>query len=182
MPWAPARLCLRPGCLRRQRGPYCAQDDRLSPRNHGGVPRQARGLHAAFERAKSLVIERDGERCQLGLPGCRVVASTADHILPRSRGGSADPSNLRASCGHCNSVRGAGQTNAQVGQSSVTSVTIVTGVAGRGMESLPGPGPARTAWQPRSRAAETLEKISTRPRDEASGRTSARTGQPGTAR
>jgi 5-methylcytosine-specific restriction endonuclease McrA len=53
------------------------------------------------------VIERDGGECQLGLPGCTFVATTADHIVSRSLGGDSDMSNLRAACRSCNSRRGA---------------------------------------------------------------------------
>ena len=160
MPWARSARCLRRGCDRRHSGPYCADHIRQSPRNHDGVARQARGLGAEFELAKRLVIERDGGRCRMRLPGCTGVATTADHIVPRSHGGTADPSNLRASCGHCNSARGDGHTDTQVGQSSVTSVTRVTDEAGRGIENLRGPIAARTAWQPLSRAAKTRGKMS----------------------
>ena len=176
MPWAPEQRCLARRCQRRQGEPYCRDHASLSPRNHRGIPRQARGLGAAFERAKRLVIESDGGRCRLRLVGCTGVATTADHILPRSRGGSADPSNLRASCGHCNSVRGDGHADTQARQSSVTSVTRVADKAGRGIGSLARQAPARTAWQPLSRAAETHRKISV-----ASGPI-APAGRPGTRR
>jgi len=49
------------------------------------------------------ILERDGWRCQL----CGRPAKAVDHILPRSRGGDGDPSNLRAICGPCNSRKGA---------------------------------------------------------------------------
>lgn len=98
MPWAPKRSCLWPGCRLRQAAAYCADHAAVNSRNHQGLPRQARGLGAEFARAKRLVIERDGSRCQLRLRGCTVVATTADHIVPRSRGGTAHPSYLRASC------------------------------------------------------------------------------------
>jgi hypothetical protein len=76
---------------------------------------------------------RDGGRCRLRLPGCTVIGTTADHIIPRSRGGRTTLENLRATCGQCNSTRGDGtNTDAQGRQSSVTSVTRVTGEAGRG--------------------------------------------------
>jgi 5-methylcytosine-specific restriction endonuclease McrA len=58
---------------------------------------------AAMSRA---VIERDGGVCQLQLPGCTHVATTADHIVPRSKGGTAAMENLRAACRPCNSRRG----------------------------------------------------------------------------
>ena len=62
-----------------------------------------RGLGQEFERAKRFVVERDGGHCQLRRPGCTHLATTADRIVPRSRGGTTELSNLRASCGHCNS-------------------------------------------------------------------------------
>lgn len=50
------------------------------------------------------VIARDGGRCHLcGAEG----ADTADHLVPRSRGGTDDPSNLRAAHRVCNARRGA---------------------------------------------------------------------------
>ena len=156
MPWAPARACLWPGCRRRQDGPYCVVHAKLSPRNHHGVPRQTHGLGATFDRLKPLVIARDGGRCRLRLRGCTVTATTADHIVPRSRGGQTVLENLRASCGHCNSARGNGHADMQVVQSSVTSV-----MTGRGIGSLATRAAARTAWQPRFHAAKTHRKIST---------------------
>lgn len=52
------------------------------------------------------VLERDGWRCQLRLPGCEVRADQADHIV-RVRDGGAwfDIANLRAACGPCNRQR-----------------------------------------------------------------------------
>ena len=144
MAWAPVRRCGRPGCTRRQLGAYCSDHARLTSRNHRGVARQERGLDAEFERAKRFVIERDGGGCRLRLPGCTVIATTADHIIPRWRGGRTRLDNLRASCNHCNSARGDGRTDTQVEQSSVTSVTRVA-AAGRGIESSATPAPARTA-------------------------------------
>ena len=150
MPWAPDRRCLWLGCTVRQRAPYCRTHVALTSRNHSGVARQRRGLGPEFERAKRLVIQRDAGRCQLRLRGCTAIATSADHVIPRSWGGSGHPTNLRASCGHCNSARGDGQADMHGTRSAVPGVTT-----GRGIESLAGERPARTAWQPRSRAAET---------------------------
>ena len=108
MPWAPLRVCAEAGCRERQPAPRCATHARTSSRNHHGVSRQRRGLGAGWERLKARIIERDGATCQLRLPGCTVVATTADHFMPRSRGGPTAVSNLRASCVHCNSARGDG--------------------------------------------------------------------------
>lgn len=37
---------------------------------------------------------------------CGGVATTADHILPKSRGGGPELTNLRPACRRCNSSRG----------------------------------------------------------------------------
>lgn len=108
MPTASLRVCAFPSCRARQDATRCPKHERMSSRNHGGVPRQARGLGAEFDALKPVVIARDGGRCQLRLPGCTAVATTADHIVPRSRGGLTTVGNLRAACGHCNSSRRAG--------------------------------------------------------------------------
>lgn len=54
------------------------------------------------------VLERDGWACQMlrdGAP-CGRPASTVDHIVARSRGGTDDPANLRAACADCNTRAG----------------------------------------------------------------------------
>lgn len=53
------------------------------------------------------VLVRDRYRCQIRGPRCTGKATTADHITPKSEGGTDDPSNLRAACVLCNSGRGA---------------------------------------------------------------------------
>lgn len=40
--------------------------------------------------------------CQLRLPGCTVLATEADHIVPVTRGGTSTPDNLQSACGSCN--------------------------------------------------------------------------------
>jgi hypothetical protein len=58
----------------------------------GGVP----------ESVRVAVIERDGKRCLR----CRSTRDlTVDHIVPRSRGGSNDESNLQTLCRKCNSAK-----------------------------------------------------------------------------
>ena len=171
MPWAPLLLCVQPGCRARQALPRCPMHARVSSRNHYGTPRQRRGLGAAFDRWKPLVIERDGARCRLRHPGCTIVATTADHIIPRSQGGRTTLENLRASCCYCNSARGDSRNS----EATRTSVTRAAGQTGRGIGSPAREAPARTAWQPRSRAAEIHRKIS-------AAATAPLAGRPGSAR
>ncbi len=107
MPTAPATFCSEPGCPELVPGGRCLRHRNDASRNHHGVPRQARGLGAEFDRLKRIVIARDGGACQLRLPGCRRVATTANHRIPRSRGGRTTLENLEASCQPCNNRLGA---------------------------------------------------------------------------
>lgn len=55
---------------------------------------------AEYQRNRKLLI---------GLPcftGCGRPATTADHIVPKSKGGGPELSNLRPACARCNSSRG----------------------------------------------------------------------------
>jgi 5-methylcytosine-specific restriction endonuclease McrA len=63
---------------------------------------------AAWRRIRRLILERDGHRCTLELPGCQGVATQVDHVVPRRFGGTDEPANLRASCARCNRRRGDG--------------------------------------------------------------------------
>lgn len=64
--------------------------------------RQQRGYDNAWLRLSRLVLERDGHVCTY----CGGVADTADHVLPRYRGGGDDLGNLVAACRRCNSAKG----------------------------------------------------------------------------
>ena len=57
---------------------------------------------AEYEHNRALLLA-DSPRCW----SCGLSATTADHIVPRSRGGGHDLSNLRPACSSCNSSRGA---------------------------------------------------------------------------
>lgn len=62
---------------------------------------------AGWRAVRLFVLDRDQRRCRIGYAGCEGVANTVDHITPIEHGGAwLDPFNLRAACGHCNSVRG----------------------------------------------------------------------------
>lgn len=81
-------------------------DQRRCPRHR---TRQARGLDAEYDRNRPLVLARDGYRCRY----CGGPAATADHVRPRSEGGTSSMSNLVAACGTCNRAKGgAGQISA----------------------------------------------------------------------
>jgi 5-methylcytosine-specific restriction endonuclease McrA len=52
------------------------------------------------------VLATKGTTCWLHLQGCTLVATEADHELPRSHGGDDSEENLLPSCRHCNARRG----------------------------------------------------------------------------
>lgn len=103
MPWAPHQRCSNPGCPNRQPGSRCPEHTPTrSARNHHGRSRQARGLGGDWEGTRRRILERDGYRCTIRGPRCRGRATTVDHIIPRSRGGTSVDGNLRAACTACN--------------------------------------------------------------------------------
>jgi len=60
----------------------------------------------AEKHIKPYVLRRDAYWCQIQGERCLGVATVVDHILPRSKGGSELPENLRAACAPCNWERG----------------------------------------------------------------------------
>lgn len=57
---------------------------------------------AEWRRVRQAVLERDGHLCVY----CRERQATeVDHVVPKSRGGTDDPSNLVACCGPCNKAK-----------------------------------------------------------------------------
>lgn len=60
----------------------------------------------AWRQASRRCLARDGRVCQIGLPGCRVVATTADHIVELEDGGARYVlENLQAACRSCNTAK-----------------------------------------------------------------------------
>jgi 5-methylcytosine-specific restriction endonuclease McrA len=67
----------------------------------------------AYRKARPLVLEAAGYRCQIRAPGCTNLATTVDHVVPLAQGGTHAPQNLRAACLHCNSAGGGRITQAK---------------------------------------------------------------------
>ena len=64
-------------------------------------------------RANRKLLLQDGPDCAIGLDCCTRIATTADHILAVSEGGSDELENLRPACRPCNSSLGASLGNRQ---------------------------------------------------------------------
>lgn len=75
-------------------------------REYARRPSKVERFGHGWDSKSKRVIARDGGMCQLRLAGCTGRATTADHVVPRSRGGTSDMGNLVAACRHCNSVKG----------------------------------------------------------------------------
>jgi 5-methylcytosine-specific restriction protein A len=66
----------------------------------GRGTRQERGYGSVWDKLRLFILQRDGYLCQC--PLCKggelrlTPATHVDHILPKARGGTDDPSNLRA--------------------------------------------------------------------------------------
>lgn len=58
-----------------------------------------------YAAAISRAVLVDDPPCWLRYPGCTLRATEPDHIIPRARGGTDDPDNLRPACAHCNRAR-----------------------------------------------------------------------------
>lgn len=75
-----------------------------------------------------LVIQTYGNQCWLRMPGiCTGIATTKDHVIPFSKGGTNDLDNFRPACSACNSKR----RNLSVGGTGC-KVVIITGAPASG--------------------------------------------------
>jgi 5-methylcytosine-specific restriction endonuclease McrA len=61
----------------------------------------------AWAAVKPVVLERDAWVCKIGLPGCKTVATSVDHIVELEDGGEPFAlENLQAACISCNVAKG----------------------------------------------------------------------------
>lgn len=96
----PCLLCPFPSVRNGRCSAHNRERRRIEGRARG--TRQQQGYGADYQRARAQAI-----RAQ---PFCSVCLTTerltADHVVPLSKGGTNDPSNLRTLCVWCNSRRG----------------------------------------------------------------------------
>ena len=72
---------------------------------------QVHTRHTIPESVRSEVLSRDGQWCYLCDSSVLLDGLHFDHIIPVSRGGTNDPSNVAVSCAACNLAKGAGLTD-----------------------------------------------------------------------
>ncbi len=99
MPTAPRRPCPRPGCPNLV-PPKCPVHT-ARPWEHGRASSAERGYGAAWRKLRELVLAEE--------PLCRVCGGRpsvmADHIVPKTHGGTDDRENLRGICKRCHDTK-----------------------------------------------------------------------------
>ncbi len=68
--------------------------------------RHDRGYGARWEKLRLVVLAGDGFMCRVCMARGRPTPATqVDHIVPKARGGTDDPSNLQAICEDCHKAK-----------------------------------------------------------------------------
>ena len=88
------RRAFRPEVMKRGRCPDCL---RAYSRERGST--RARGYGGYWQQLSAAVLRRDNYVCRY----CGERATTADHVVPKSKGGTDAMNNLVAACRECNS-------------------------------------------------------------------------------
>lgn len=106
MPYAPAKHCPKPGhpTYQGKQCPLCADSRRKAADARRGTASQ-RGYGADWKALRAQLMP-PGTRCACG---CGKLASHLDHIVPRARGGTDDPSNLQPLARGCHSRKTAAE-------------------------------------------------------------------------
>ena len=72
----------------------------------GNRSRHERGYGWQWEKARERVMKRDKWLCQICMRKNLVtIATECDHILPKSKGGTDDDTNLQALCAECHTEK-----------------------------------------------------------------------------
>jgi 5-methylcytosine-specific restriction protein A len=103
MPSSPKRACTTPRCPYTQPCPVHPSKRRWAGRGNADT----RGYAGIWPAVRWAVLVRDGQVCTFrmphpSLPGrllqCGLLATTVDHIISKSQGGTDHPSNLQSLC------------------------------------------------------------------------------------
>ncbi|WP_231359841.1 HNH endonuclease [Escherichia coli] len=105
MPSQIARACRKRGCAgtTTDRSGYCEKHRNEGWQEHQrGQSRHERGYGTSWDKLRPLILGRDKHLCMNCQRAGRIApATTVDHIVPKSRGGTDDPSNLESLCWPC---------------------------------------------------------------------------------
>lgn len=103
----PCRAPMCPGKTQADSG-YCDKHKHLASgwNAPGRATAEVRGYDSEWRKVRRLVLERDRYLCQCeNCHGKRLPASEVDHITPKSRGGTNEPSNLQAINDDCHKLK-----------------------------------------------------------------------------
>lgn len=107
MPWRPCATCSKPVEVRHnvREAVRCAKHKRTGEEKGGYRPdRPGSWIYktAEYKQGRNEVLAESGRTCHY----CLGAATTADHVIPISRGGAIGKSNLVACCKNCNTSKG----------------------------------------------------------------------------
>ena len=97
MPTAPPSPCTYPGCHQLSDSARCAEHTRAYNRRRGSASK--RGYGRRWQRTRAAQLQREPWCRECRREGYTRPATQVDHIVPKARGGTDDPSNLQSLCG-----------------------------------------------------------------------------------
>lgn len=72
----------------------------------GNESRHARGYGSSWDRQRPSIFRRDRYLCVTCLTKGRVSSATSvDHVVPKAKGGTDEPSNLQSVCSPCHTAK-----------------------------------------------------------------------------
>ncbi len=99
MPKLPPKPCTKPGCTAYATKKGRCDKHQIKAWDHNGKTRHERGYDSKWVKTRALILKRDNYMCRCDdcvMDGIYLPATEVDHIIPKSRGGTDDYSNLRA--------------------------------------------------------------------------------------
>jgi 5-methylcytosine-specific restriction protein A len=110
MPSRPPKPCGKPGCRNLTHGRFCeahaGEASTEAWRTTEGSA-HSRGYGATWRKLRAFILARDPICVKCG----RRPSKTVDHIVPKKRGGTNEPSNLQGLCTGCNGIKTAHDGN-----------------------------------------------------------------------
>lgn len=109
MPWAPKKVCARPGCGALVDGRYCdAHRREVQAKVDAKRPSaRARGYDSKWEKARADYLRLHPWCCRCAAAGVHVAATHVDHVIPHKgdQGLFWSRSNWQPLCGRCHSSK-----------------------------------------------------------------------------
>lgn len=102
MPKRPPTICSKAGCGKYATRKGRCDEHQVAWESNKGKTAKERGYGTAWRKLRRRAMERDQHLCQECLRNkVFTLAKEVDHIIPKSRGGTNDMSNLQSLCVKC---------------------------------------------------------------------------------